>query len=151
MSPRVRSTLRAWSRVESVITVSLVGLVGFVASPRLEHAATYLRYRVVMEDVATQIRSMSCRSSPEQLHIDTAHGMMQFVIQRESPQPYEIVRRTVWLPEGLEFSESGMVMTFSSDGRGESSSIVVTAPAYQRAFRIIMHDGQVTLHEEPTS
>ena len=59
------------------------------------------------------------------------------------------VERTLWLPDGLQISEAPAVVKRLPTGRFPETSIVLTAPAFQRVFRITSsHDGRVRCDEE---
>ena len=110
-----------------------------------------------MLELTDTIRAMRFRSLAKrravQLRIDRTSGGAQVVTIIEQPgAQLETVDRTFWLPKGLEISEAPEMVTSSPRGGFSASAIVVTAPAYQRVFRVTTDErGQVRLDEEPTS
>jgi hypothetical protein len=56
----------------------------------------------------------------------------------------------VWLPTGLEITEAPEALVALPSGELSTGSIIVSAPAYHRIFRLDADPrGVVRLHEEP--
>ena len=153
-------TKRAFSLVEIVVlagSIMLVTQIGASAHRWMWHQAELVRYRSAMHELTDTIRVMRVRSltrrQTTQLRIDPSRGGVQVVaIQGTSGRRVEVVERMLWLPKGLEISDAPAVITSQPSGALSAASIIVTAPLYQRAFRVTIDNAsQVRLDEEPTS
>ena len=70
---------------------------------------------------------------------------------RSADRRIEMVERTMWLPEGLHMSQAPAVLTSLPSGEVSVGSIIVTAPAYQREFRVTIDGpGKVRCDEDST-
>ena len=138
-------------------SVLLVIQIGALANQWMWKQAELLSYRSTMQDLTSTIRAMRFRALARQrtfeLRIDAARGGLQVVaIQQKRGGYIQTVERTIWLPKGLEITEAPTLVTSLPTGALSTGSILVTAPSYQRAFRVTTDPtGEVRLDEEPTS
>ena len=135
----------------------LAWLSGVSVHRTLQREAELSRYRSVIQGLTSTVRAMRSQAAakrcPIQLSIDASHGAFQLVAIRRGShhRSYETVERTLWLPEGLQISDGPSTLTALPNGRLSPATIVVTAPAYQRLFRLTTQtSGVVQLDEEPT-
>ena len=146
----------AFTFVETAILLDslvLVGLVGSSLHRWLWAQTELLRYRAAMQELTMTVRSMQFQADAHhrrlELRVDASQRRLQMVEVQPTPGGLvEAVRQTVWLPEGLEITESPTVLRTPSDHR---VSIMIPAPAYNRVFQLTtsLSDG-VQLHEEQT-
>ena len=147
MTQRMR---RAFSIAEVVVAVGLLSLLGSLGLHR-QAPATFLQYRSAMTDVAGTLRTMRLVAMHAQrtyaVRVDPALRRIQVVWLR--PGAGEQVVRTIWLPDGLAIREAPAQLLITPTAV-EAVSILIDAPAYERAFRL--HTGDVVdLHEEPAA
>ena len=147
MTQRMR---RAFSIAEVVVAIGLLGLLGSLGLQR-QAPATFLQYRSTMTDVAGTLRTMRLVAMHAQrtyvVRLDPSLRRIQVVWLR--PGAGEQVVRTIWLPDGLAIREAPAQLLITPTAV-EAASILIDAPAYERAFRL--HTGEaVDLHEEPTA
>ena len=135
--------------------VVFLGLLGLSLSRAIQEEADILRYRSATLDLASTIRAMRARAlagrCTMQLRFDPAHRAFQLTAVRGAARPYETLEQTMWWPVGLEISKAPPVLTASPTGRVSPASIVVTAPAYNRLFRLTTNERRgVQFDEEPS-
>ena len=143
--------LRALAAATLVLLLSLLGL---SLSRAIQEEAGLLRYRSATRDLASTIRSMGARALAGRctmhLRLDPARHVFQLTAVRGASRPYETVEQTIWLPDGLEISGAPPALTASPTGRVSVASMVATAPASNRLFRLTINErGGVQLDEEP--
>ena len=138
-----------------VLMVGLIciGEIGFAAHRWLWHAAELFSYRATMVELTQTLQAMPSRAATQrrtiQLRVDAPHGAFELAAIEDRPTPYEMVERTIWLPNGLHISDAPTTLTALPTGQLSSGSIVVTAPSYNRLFRVTTNEhGRVQLHEE---
>ena len=149
---------RAFSRFEGVLlaaSIALVSLIGFVVHRWLWTQADLFACRSTMQALTSTVRTMRAQALAQrrtvQLHVDAAHGVFRMGAIQGTVQPYETSGRTIWLPQALRIAEAPEVLTALPTGSLSCSSIVITAPAHNKVFRVTTNtDGRVQLHEEPT-
>ncbi len=152
---------RAFSRIEGVVLLTgflLAGHVGSWAFRSMWVQAELCQSRWAMRALADSIRVMPRHTSGEnhsaQLRIDAARGGFQFVTIHQQPHGYQVetVERTFWLPAGLSVAEAPAVLDWPTQEPRSRRDIVVTAPAFERVFRVTIEEtGRVKLDEEPTT
>ena len=147
---------RAFTLVESAVLLAsliVVSVIGSSIHRWMWSQAELMRYRAAMQDVTDAVRAVQFQASDRhrrlELRVDASQRCLQVVeVQRTWGRLIETVRRTVWLPKGLEIADAPTVLGSPSDGR---ASIVVLAPAYNRMFQLTTsRSGGVQLHEEQT-
>ena len=149
---------RALSAIEMVILLAAalgVGWLGARLHRQLWHAAQLYEYRSTMRTLEYTMQGMRAQAMAKrrtvQLRVNASLGAFELSTLEESPSPYEILDRTIWLPQGLEISEAPQVLKAFPSGRFSSGMIVVGAPSYNRLFRLITQEsGVVRLDEEST-
>ena len=151
---RERSTQVLW-RCEVLFAFALAAWLGLTVVPRLRGAMEWARYRSAMQTLTGTVRAMRSQALTQhrivQLRVDATRGLFQFAAIYNSPQPYETVERTIWLPKELQITDAPAVLTALPTGLLSSASIVISAPSYNRLFRVTTDkDGHVRLDEEPT-
>ena len=144
---------RAFTLIEVVMIVSVMGLFGSMTAPRLWRAAEYLRYRASINEVASLVRISRHRAvvqqAPVELRVDAARERFQLVGLDARMVQTERVERTVWLPKGLEVADAPSALTIPPSGDVPAAQFLITAPAYHRSFRLITRRaGSVEIHEE---
>ncbi len=151
---------RAFSVIEVVVligSVMFVTQVGGVVHRWMWTQAELLRYRSTMADLTGVLRTMYQRAvathHTTQLRIDARRGELQVVTLHEHLGGHvERVEQAFWLPKGLQITDAPEVITYVPSGDLIPGAILVTAPSYQRAFRLTTdRRGEVRLDEEPTS
>ena len=136
--------------------LALIGVSGVWAYRTGQREAELSHYRSAMQELSSTIRAMRSQAAAKrrtiQLSLDASHGAFQLLsIRRASRRSYETVERTLWLPEGLQITDGPPTLTALPNGRLSPATIVVSAPAYQRLFRLTMSaSGVVQLDEEST-
>ena len=150
-----RGSIRLTEVLTLIASFMIVTALGASVHRQMWEAAELLRYRSTMQELTSTVRAMPSRAIAErrtiQLHANAARGVFQLTAVVEKPARYEMIERTMWLPEGLEISEAPTVVSASPAGRLSRSSIVVAAPSYNRLFRLTTDEqGLVQLHEEST-
>ena len=151
---------RAFSVIEVIVLIGSVVFVtqfGGAVHRWMWTQADLLRYRSTMAELTEVLRAMRQRAvgthQTAQLRIDARRGGLQVVIiQERRGGRVERVERSLWLPKGLQITDAPDVVTSWPSGTFSPSAILVTAPSYQRAFRLTTTGrGEVRLDEEPTS
>ena len=142
--------------VALVALLVFVGFSGVWAYRMTQKEAELARFRSAMQELTSTVRAMRAQASAKrrtvQLHIDASHGAFQVISIRRGPHRLdETLEQTLWLPDGLQISDGPPTLTALPNGRLSPATIVVTAPAYQRLFRLTTRaSGVVQLDEEPT-
>lgn len=150
----MRKNRWAFTLVEVVALISLVGFLSAAALVRAPQGGGLRAHRAAMQDVARAIRTMRGRAiaqhRPTQLHIDAAQRCFRFATAQDDQRLYEIADQTLWLPEGLQVSEAPALLTALPSGEVSPSSILVSTPAHHRLFRLRTDArGTVSLDEDP--
>ena len=148
------SPWRAWI-LEVGLALTIAAWLGFIVLPQLHGQMELMEYRSTMQDLTGMVQAMPSRAAAQQrvmqLRVDAPHGAFHLAVTQGKPTPYETIVRSFWLPKGLEISEAPSVVTALPTGGFSAVSIVVTAPFYNRLFRLTTTtQGLVHLHEEPT-
>jgi hypothetical protein len=150
---------RSFTLVETVVLVlSLVAVsaIGNAAHRWMWSRAQLWGYRLTMQEVASTLRQMRVRAVNAHrtftMRIDAAARRLQLLAAEESSMTPESVVRTIWLPKGLEILQAPPQLSASPSGAMPPVSIIVEAPAFQRAFQVqTSPSGAVRLHEEPST
>ena len=119
----------------------------------LYRASELQRFRATLQSLTGTIRSLQPRAvakhRPMLLRIDALHGVFQVTSLQGGRRAYETVEAIVRLPQGLEISETPASLTALPAGPLTPATIVITAPAYNRLFRLTTTPaGVVRLDEE---
>lgn len=147
---------RAFSLIEIVVVIGVIGLLGSVALPRMRPTMELMRHRSAMQQVASELRMMRFRAMNEQrtfaLHIDSDARRLQLVVIELEPTPREWVERTIWLPEGLDILEAPERLIVFPSGAMAPASMLAEAHGFSRIFRLtVTANGIVRLNEEPST
>ena len=157
--PSVPGVSKAVLRALRVLAiVALVGFTGWAsvrAQRQAQQQADLMRFRTVLGELTAMVRSMPAHAvakrHPVQLRIDAAGGAFRLSIQQGGHRPYETLEQTIWLPAGLEVTESPEQLIAGPNGRLSEGTILLTAPAYNRVFRLTASaSGSVRFDEEPS-
>jgi 1,6-anhydro-N-acetylmuramate kinase len=123
---------------------------------RMLEAAELYRYRAAVRELTQTMRAMRPRAMAQQrtlqLRIDRTHQAFALTaLQGDPARPLQVVERAIWLPRGLEITEAPESITVSPSGPWPTTSILITAPAHHRLFRVTsLGPGHVHYDEEPT-
>ena len=122
----------------------------------LHRASELQRFRVSLHYLSETIRSIRPRATATRrsmvLRADPAHRVFQVSALQAGRRAYEMVEKTVWLPEGLEIVEAPASLTVLPAQRLTRTTIVIAAPAYNCFFRLTLTpEGAVQLDEEPAT
>lgn len=147
---------RAFSLIELIVMVSVTGWATSFSAFHAYTTSQWANYRMTVQEVAGTIRMMPSHAwahqHPVSLHIDQTQHVFRVAVQypaRPNAQDYDVIERTIWLPEGLRISEAPSRITVLPTGSLSSSDIVIVAPAYSRLFRVTTTSrGVVQLDEE---
>ncbi len=144
---------RAFGLIEMIVLVSVMGWVTSFSAFRAYTTTQWADYRMTMQEVAGLLRTMPshawAQQQPVSLLIDQAQHAFRIAIKHPAPQDYDVVERTIWLPEGLRISEAPDVITALPAGALSTGDILIIAPAYSRLFRLTTTArGVVQLDEE---
>ena len=152
MKPSTRFK-RAFGLIELIVLVSIMGWVTSFSAFHAYTTSQWADYRMTMQEVTGLLRTMPshawAQQHPVSLHIDQTHHAFRIAVKHPAPQEYEVVERTIWLPEGLRISEAPAAITALPAGSLSIGDIVIIAPAYSRLFRVTTTArGVVQLDEE---
>ena len=141
--------------LEVSLALSIAAWLGFIVLPQLSGQMALMDYRSTMQDLTGMVQAMPSRAVAQQrvmqLQVDAPHGAFHLAVTQGKPTSYETVVRSFWLPKGLEISEAPTSITALPSGGFPAVCIVITAPLYNRLFRLTTTaQGLVYLHEEPT-
>ena len=148
-----KAVLRALRVLAIVALIGFTGWAGLRAQRQAQQEADLVRFRTVLDQLTATVRNMPVRAvakhHPVQLRIDAAGGVFRLSIQQGGRRPYETLEQTIWLPAGLEITESPDQLTAGPNGRLSEGTILLMAPAYNRIFRLTASaSGSVRLDEE---
>lgn len=151
---------RTFLRGLDVALVTLgVGAAVFVGSSvhrRMWQMAELMRYRAAVRELTQTMQSMRPRAMAQQrtlqLRVDSAQQTFELTAWRgEAAHAYAVVERTIWLPRGLQIAQAPDAIIALPSGEVPPASILITAPAHQRLFRVTARpSGRVEYDEEPT-
>ena len=150
---------RSFTLFETVILVASLGLVSLIGARAhrwMWSQAKLWRYRMTVQEVATTVQAMRLRALNARrtltMRIDAPARRLQLMTVDAGPLRQESVERTIWLPAGLEILQAPDHVTASPAGVLSPVSMVLEAPAFQRAFQLQADpSGAVSLHEEPST
>ena len=114
-----------------------------------------VRYRCAMQDLARIVSGLQqgtgLRHRTYELRVDVLRRRFQLVAIHQTPNgEIATVERTLWLPQGLQISEAPTVVSLLPSGKLSEASLTLTAPSFQRVFRVTSSDnGRVRCDEEP--
>ena len=149
---------RGLSRIESAILLAsllIIARIGASTHRWMWEETELAHYRATMQELTRTVRAMHSHALAGrrtiQLHIDTSRGVFQLISVQDKPAPYEIIERTIWLPEGLQVREAPEALTALPTGRMSPTAIIIDAPSHNRLFRLTTTEaGLVQLNEEST-
>lgn len=136
-------------------SVLLITSVGALAHRWMWRQAELVRYRCATQELARIVSVLQQGTAPRhrtyELRVDAPRGRFQLVAVHQTPSgEIATVERTLWLPEGLQISEAPTVMSPLPTGKLPEASVTLTAPSFQRVFRVTSsHNGRVRCDEEP--
>ena len=144
---------RAFGLIELIVLVSVMGWMTSFSAFHAYTTTQWADYRITMQEVAGLLRAMPSHAwahqHPVSLHIDQTRHAFRFAVKHSAPQDYDVIERTIWLPEGLRISEAPAAITALPTGALSTGDIVIIAPAYSRLFRVTTTArGVVQLDEE---
>jgi hypothetical protein len=150
-----KASLRLLRVITAAAFILFTGWLVLSISRAIQGEAELLRYRSTMRDLSITLRAMRAQALAKQrtvqLRVDASRGLFQVTSIQAGLRPYATLEHTIWLPEGLQISDAPPVLLALPTGTLSSASIVVTAPSYNRLFRLTTDAaGVIRLDEEPT-
>ena len=138
-----------------MIVILCLGLAGVGGFRWLHREAQLQQFRTTLQKLAYTVQTIQPRAAarhrPMILRIDATRGVFQLAALQGGRRSYETVEQTIWLPKGLEIAEAPASLTVPPAGHLAATTIVVTAPSYNRLFRLTTTArGLVRLDEEPS-
>ena len=139
----------------AMVAMVCLALVSVGGSRWLHREAELQQFRTTLQNLAYTVQTIQPRAAakhrPMILRIDAARGVFQLTTLQSGRRSYETVEQTIWLPKGLEIAEAPASLTVPPAGHLAATTIVVTAPSYNRLFRLTTTArGLVRLDEEPS-